>query len=57
MVVIRANEFLSQMLNLVSSNTSCIAIQENRKLMKEVIFLAVVFKETLRVDFFESQTK
>lgn len=46
MVVIRAKEFLSQMLNLVASNTSCIAIQENRKFMKELIFFAVVFNET-----------
>lgn len=43
--------------NTVVSNMSCIAIQENRKFMKEVIFLAVAFNETLRADFFQSQTK
>ena len=31
--------------------------QEHRKFMKEVIFLAVAFNETLRADFFQSQTK
>lgn len=35
---------------------SCIAIQENRKFTKEVIFLAFVFNETLRAGFFQSQT-
>ena len=39
------------------SNISCIAIQEHRKFMKEVIFRAVAFNETLRADFFQSQTK
>lgn len=57
LVIIIAKEFLFQMWNTVVSNMSCIAIQENRKFMKEVIFLAVAFNETLRADFFQSQTK